>query len=515
MLKFICRGLKTLLIMFALQTIFWWYSFAQNTWTVQCEDNPTICSAPAKEFWYYVDFTREILKTINTVQWKWDRIWDYTYIWWLFTNKLLAISGENKNVLAQMIDWISESINNKISTVLGISNLLYSIGLTSYKDLNWFSILFKARPIVRDWKTLLDLETETNNVAYELSVSAMSNKKLLDISPFQKIIDKYSKDKPLFAEWLVKNGTEYKDITNMLIRLNGAMKTFIPYGKIDQFDEFSKWWKDGIYLKFNTETMQEMKLAYSCARWFSKCTSPLKDFWKNIKTIWSSFVKWWTNAKQTFNDANDRFIESIKWFAQAKLLKKSAWEEYLTDTEIDLLRNVYGMDTKKLTKQEWISLRDVLSNINKKTLNTIKSKVQWTANNVFDKQAKANADAEKQAANKAKLDKKKMKTLLKENTDKLKWEIKNDSYDNVILDQDLVADFKNVINVVNKQQTNDLGFLWSTSSVDYLSYYTYIGYLISEVENVIWNKDKNIVKHLGNVCELQCSNKWIDWCFAN
>jgi hypothetical protein len=46
----------------------------------------------------------------------------------------------------------------------------------------------------------LDLETETNNVAYELSVSAMSNKKLLDISPFQKIIDKYSKDKPLFAE---------------------------------------------------------------------------------------------------------------------------------------------------------------------------------------------------------------------------------------------------------------------------------------------------------------------------
>jgi hypothetical protein len=108
-----------------------------------------------------------------------------------------------------------------------------------------------------------------------------------------------------------------------------------------------------------------------------------------------------------------------------------------------------------------------------------------------------------------------MKTLLKENTDKLKWEIKNDSYENVILDQNLVADFKNVINVVNKQQTNDLGFLWSTSSVDFLSYYTYIGYLISEVENVIWNKDKNIVKHLGNICELQCSNKWIDWCFAN
>jgi hypothetical protein len=62
------------------------------------------------------------------------------------------------------------------------------------------AILFQARPIVRDWKTLLDLETNTNDIVYELSLSAMANKQLTDPSKFQKIIDKYIKEKPLFVQ---------------------------------------------------------------------------------------------------------------------------------------------------------------------------------------------------------------------------------------------------------------------------------------------------------------------------
>jgi hypothetical protein len=57
--------------------------------------------------------------------------------------------------------------------------------------------------------------------------------------------------------------------------------------------------------------------------------------------------------------------------------------------------------------------------------------------------------------------------------------------------------------------------LWSTNSVDYLAYYTSIGNRIRDVVDIIWSKDKGIVKNLGNVCEVQCSNKWIDWCYAN
>ena len=499
--------------MFALRAFFWWYSFAQDTSVVQCENNPTICSAPPKEFGYYVDFTKEILQAMNTIQWKWKDIWEYTYIWWLFTNKILVIPQENKNILEKMVAWMEESMSKKISTALGLANILSSLALTSYKDVIWLAILFQARPIVRDWKTLLDLETNINEIIYELSLSAMANEQILDPSIFQKIIDKYTQSKPLFTIWSVSNGTKYKDITNMLIRLNGAMKTFIPYGSISQFDEFNRWWDDGIYLKFNTETIWEMKLAYSCGRWFSKCTSSWKDFVKNFKEILPSFLKWWKDAIKIIIDANKKLAESIKWFAQAKLLKKSAWEEYLSDTEIELLRDVYGINTKKLTEQEWISFRDLLSNINKETLNTIKSKSQSVNENLLDKQSKSNY--ENARLKKDKTEKNQIRSLLNENTKKLKWLISWDLHWDLVIDITLVKSFNDVITIVNKQQQNDLAMLWSTNSVDYLANFTNIGYRIREVIGIIWSKDENIVKNLGNVCEIQCSNKWIDWCYAN
>jgi len=41
---------------------------------------------------------------------------------------------------------------------------------------------------------------EINDKIYELSLSAMANEKLIDSSKFQKIIDKYIDDKPLFLQ---------------------------------------------------------------------------------------------------------------------------------------------------------------------------------------------------------------------------------------------------------------------------------------------------------------------------
>lgn len=494
-----------LVIMFVLQTIFCWFSFAQDTWEVVCEENPAVCSVPPKEFAYYVDFTKEMLQAINTVQWDWKKLWEYNYIWWLFTNKILAIPQENRNLFEKMVAWITESMNRKISTTLGLTNILSSLALTSYKDVLWLAILRQARPIVRDWKTLLDLETNTNDIVYELSLSAMANQQIIDPSQFQTIIDKYSQEKPLFDQWSVSEETKYKDITNMLIRLNGAMKTFIPYGSISQFDEFRKWWEGGIYLKFNTGTIQEMKDAYSCGRGFSKCTSSWKDFVKNIKNLWSSFKKWWNSAKKTITDANKKLAESMKWIGQAKIFKKSPWEEYLTDTEIELLRDVYGIDTKKLTEQEWIWLRDLLNVPIKWTLNEMKAKVKWTYNELLDKQAKANAED-------AKLEQEKMDKKI--NTELIKEKIQTNSDKDVVVDLNLEKAFRDVINIVNNQQKNDLDVLWSTTSVDFLAYYTNIGYRIREVIGIISIWDQSIVKNLGNICEYQCSNKWIDGCYA-
>lgn len=500
--------------MFAVQAIFWWYLFAQNTWNIQCNENPKICSTPAQEFTYYVDFTEEILQIISTVNWDWEKLGWYNYIWWLFTNKLLSVPEENKGALQKMVAWMEESMSRWISTVLGVTNILWSLALTSYKDLIWFSILFQAKPIVRDRKTLLDLEMEINDKIYELSLSAMANEKLIDSSKFQKIIDKYIDDKPLFLQWSVTEDTKYKDITNMLTRLNGAMKTFISINQINQFDEFSKWWEGGIYLKFNAQTITSMQSGYVCGRWFSKCTSAWKDFKKNLKEIFPSFSKWGSDAVKVIKDANKKLAESLKWLWQVKLLEKSAWEKYLTDTEIELLKDVYGIDTKKLTKQEGLSFRDILSKANKETFNSIKQKVQSSYNGIMDDWSQASSKIKTIGQDtKDFMDTQK---LLSDNKKKLKWEIIKDlSNKNIIVDQNLVNSFKDVIMIINKQQQKDLEMLRSTSSVDYLASYTQIGYIIRDVMDVVMNNDSNVVKNLGNTCEAQCTNKWIDGCYAN
>gem|GEM_PF-6582861 len=63
----------------------------------------------------------------------------------------------------------------------------------------------------------------------------------------------------------------------------------------------------------------------------------------------------------------------------------------MTDTEIELLKDVYGIDTKKLTKQEGLSFRDILSKANKETFNSIKQKVQSSYNGIMDDWSQASS----------------------------------------------------------------------------------------------------------------------------
>jgi hypothetical protein len=89
---------------------------------------------------------------------------------------------------------------------------------------------------------------------------------------------------------------------------------------------------------------------------------------------------------------------------------------------------------------------------------------------LLDKQAKANAEKEK--LEQEKIDKNNIDDLLDQNIDYLP----NPNLENA---------FKDVINIVNNQQKGDLEVLLSTNSVDYLAYYTKIGYSIRQVIDVI------------------------------
>jgi hypothetical protein len=146
--------------------------------------------------------------------------------------------------------------------------------------------------------------------------------------------------------------------------------------------------------------------------------------------------------------------------------------------------------------------------LNKESLQELKKKKQNTQNDVMDSWASKNVEKElKINTRKATKD---LKNQIKQNANKLGIDVQqNDPDKYIIFNKKLISDFNAVVDQLNKQHKNDLGMMWSTNSVDYLAYYTNIGYRIRDVIEIIGTKDKNLVKNIGNVCEIQCSNKSI------
>ncbi len=505
---------KIYFIIFAFQFVSMFVSFAiaqEESVALDCWDSPAICSIAPREFLNYVNFTREMLLALKDAKKPYKQVLEFSSIGGLFSNQILEIPWENKNLLEKMVSGVAEWISRRISRAWWVADILSTLTYTSYKDVIWLSILFQSKPIVRDWKTLLDLETEINQSIYEMSLTGLFDEIISDQTKINNIINKYIQENPFLATGSsISPETKYKDVLHILIRINWAMKTFLPYSKISQFDEFSRWKQWEIYLKFNPEVMSDMKDAYACGRFF-KCSSPGKDFVSNLKKVLWSFMDWWSRSWTVIKDANIRLSESIKWISQAKLTKKSAWEEYLTDTEIELLRSVYGIDTSKLTKQQWISLRDVLSvSLKKKSTKDF----VWPPTQQEREAAQSKAE-EKEARKKAAEQKKADREKLKANADLLEASINQWDADKYIkLNLTLIDSIEDTIKIVDSQQQKNLLMLSSNDTAGYLHLYTLIGNNIRKVIDIIWTKDKNIVKNLGNVCEIQCSNKWVDGCFA-
>ena len=212
-----------------------WFPFVNAQESDNPKKQPEVCNWPSEMMSLYFQFQKEAKSILL-----WSKVnerrfsvsmWDY----WLFRNEILNLHATTA------IDLLATSeLANARSAVSTASTSVVLLLLASLSVLQsnteWFAILFSDRPIVRDYKEMLDIETELFNVAF------FRSKQVNLIRPFLSdwMADSLSELVKKYQDlWLLdasneirKNAVIDDDITlaNVLIDLismNTAMKHFI------------------------------------------------------------------------------------------------------------------------------------------------------------------------------------------------------------------------------------------------------------------------------------------------
>ena len=275
--------------------------------------------------------------------------------WGLFANKVLELSAID--LLASGIVWnIRSSVSN-----LFTSSYLFFLILASVVQSNveWLAILVKDRPVVRDYKEMLDIETQLFDVAYFRSKQINLTRPIEwnVFNRFKALLEKYQ------DLWLLEKGETLSwnvamiDILTDLVVMNAAMKHFIMiWGKL---------WKSGLnayyrcmwyvdkdscsrdiaVLKFSTWAIATLYEDYRDVQSFSACNSFANSFKSSIKRATSSASNSLKTAWEDIKNAVERLRKALvgKWAWNLKNNRQSMCDN-ISEYEMAQLRAYWWPD---------------------------------------------------------------------------------------------------------------------------------------------------------------------------
>ena len=335
---------------------------------------PEVCAWPSETMSEYFQFQKDALNAItSSTASNWTlSVWNSD--WWLFTRKDLTLPSSALDYVVDNVRWKTSSIISTTATSVVLLMLASSSVVES--DVEWLAILFKDRPIVRDYKQMLDIETEIFTTAFNFSrkIDLTRALKWNTVSQFDAVVKQYQ------ASWLLREGADTNGSASManilsdLISMNASMKYFI-----------SMWWEvwaselrsyvwcvwqykkeqcDGsnFVLWFSYEAIEKLKEEYSGTRWYWACNSSASNFKNSIsksaKNSRDSIKSAWEDIKTSWHNLINALIWKWTW---SKMLTDPC---QLTDYERAQLEAYYGWDR---TCWEWISVSSVIGQV-KKTL---------------------------------------------------------------------------------------------------------------------------------------------------
>jgi len=300
--------IKTIIFIVLLQPIFINFTYVEALgWS---NSQPPVCNWPSEMMSYYFKFQREMKSVLLWSDVQERRFNASVWTWWLF--------GKWSLKLPSAVDLVASSIwSNAKSTVsmAGTSVVLLMLAAKSVFQSNteWFAILFKDRPIVRDYRTMLDIETDLFDVAYFRSKQMNLTVPLDKEETYNKlsaIIEKYQWLWLLY-KWSKMQKTEtLAGILEELVTMNTAMKHFILFWW-DPWDRAlgNYYWcfwntsleecKNNPILKFDSKAIEQLKDDYSWLWTFGACNLSFSNFKNSIK---KSINNNSASVKSSFND---------------------------------------------------------------------------------------------------------------------------------------------------------------------------------------------------------------------
>lgn len=525
------------IIWILVQNVFFWYAFANDD-----QQNCVACNVMPNSMQMFVDFEVELIWILNWVSAEWK---SYKTEWrrkWLFSSKFFRVIEDFvPSLFSKFSDNAEKSA--KVVRTMNISVVILDKMYTSsiMRD-SWssISILFRSKPIVRDYKVLQEIDMSIDDLIWDLGQEDLWNKNISD-EVLKEIIllqSKYSQwgQYPIFSKFQVSGDIKYNQLVKWMLKLNSSMKYFLSSNNkkilFSSIDSVSKWWLtmviDPDYLNRLLDNYSCVNL-FLCDETFDKTISDFLALWK----IKNSMSETWRVIKQ----ANDDFravYRGIKGNIERRSNKENSEEnkQILTDKQIQLLRTVYGIDSSKLTDSEWRFGVDVETDINplltdsevefyKRLWSKTKSWV-WEFRDVvvlkkkkISNESRNNSIENHNTKSKEKIDDKYIENLSGSEIDALNFERRKMelwlvSWKDITLGKLM----QNTVDSVLDQKTEDKNILLISINQD-THYFIEIGkYIHLTMDEVIWDKSWDwIVKNLWNVCEYQCSNKWNSNCY--
>lgn len=507
--------IKAIIFIVFLEPIFVDFSYVEALgWS---NSQPPVCDWPSEMMSNYFNFQQEMKFALLWSEVQEKRFNSSVWTWWLFWKESLKLPSALDLVASSIVGGVKSTVSTA-----GTSAVLLVLAAKSVLQSNteWFAILFKDRPIVRDYKTMLGIETDLFNLAYFRSKQmnlTLSLEKQETYDKLNEIIEKYQWLWLLY-KWAKMQKTEsFASILEELIEMNTVMKHFILFWW-DPWDRSLKnynwcFWnatkeacKSSPILKFDSKAIDQLKKDYTWLWTFGACNLSFSDFKKSIK---KSINNNSDSVKASFDDAKmamDRLKKTLLGTDKSKPRTNSRCED-LSDYEIAQLRAYWGPDWKcKDTENVSFQLSQTKSFFKNKTAQNDQRKknsnllkksaaTNMTNNNVDDYEYLKWEDT-----NMKKLEQLGRTSEKNNFWFQVYWEGEPYNVEFITeLANNLMSDYEQMVVEYNQAQ-------WNAASSDLSPQLKKIRWLLEQVNTAIWSSDREkwLEYWLRKVADKQC-----------
>lgn len=474
--------------------------FAYGQSTTVC----TTCGWPSTEIMKFVDFANQIIATLPNNSNLKNKGAQYRVYWprqWWVYNGILSSTNPG-SIVENIVGWTLKNIDKKQSYIRANIELagIYSFDIIKDGVLG-FIVTAQPRPIIRDYQTLLDIDTTVSDKIYEIGIAGGYGKELSpeQLVAIKEIIQKNSGTTTgalFLSNPVINNSLTSTQALAIIIRLNQRFKNSLVLWSINGNQQITVGNSNPSTVNVNDKLFVNMKQAYSCTRiWtpgIKSCSSNFATFKKNITNIVKNFKdNGPEKSREKIDTASKRLVTRA-----LQVTNQTDSEFYKKNIEDYQQRENELLSAQWKTKRVW-SVRNVIkgwgvSNIPRQIKNSI-AEIKTTRKDAKSKLVSI-IESTKNTTSTSFIDK--IRSLLQKKPDPIDYALQLPTS---AQQANIQTDLQEILDLHNQTLETKI----ATTTTDTQSALAKTLFQIRLINNILY---KNIKEDIARTCELQCSN---------